>query len=181
MLKKILILVPVAIIALVALILIAAAFQPDRFHVERSATLDASAASLFEQVNDHRNFEKWNPFTEGDPDVKNTYSGPNSGVGAACSWEGGKSGKGISTITDSIPGELVRFRMDWMEPMEGTSTVDFVFKPEGGKTHVTWKMYGPQTFAGKACSLFMSTEKICGPMFEKGLANLGKVAGKSHP
>ncbi len=179
--KKIFILVPVAIVALLALVLIAAAFQPDHFSVERSASLDATPAALFEQVNDHHNFEKWNPFSEGDPDVRNTYSGPDSGVGAACSWEGGKSGKGTSTITESIPNELVRFRMDWKEPMEGTSTVDFVFKPEGEKTHVTWKMYGPQTFPGKICSLVMSTEKICGPMFEKGLANLEKAAKEPKP
>ena len=71
--------------------------------------------------------------------------------------------------------------MDWIEPMEGTSTVDFVFKPEGDKTRVTWKMYGPQTFPGKICSLVMSTEKICGPLFAKGLANLERAAKQSQP
>ena len=137
MLKKILIFVPLAIVALLALVLIAAAFQPDSFAFERSATLAATPAALFEQVNDHRKFVVWSPFSEGDPDVKYTYSRPDSGVGAACSWEGGKSGKGTSTITESIPNELVRFRMDWKEPLPGTNTVDFVFKPEGDKTHVT--------------------------------------------
>jgi hypothetical protein len=66
--------------------------------------------------------------------------------------------------------------MDWIKPMEGVSTIDFTFKPEGDKTRVTWAMYGPQTFMGKVMSLFMSCEKICGPMFEQGLADLGKVA-----
>lgn len=174
--RKILIFIPLAFVAIVALVVIAAAFQPDSFSVERSADLDATPAALYEQVNNHHNFEKWNPFSEGDPGVKNTFSGPDSGVGAVCSWEGGKSGKGTSTIMESKPNELVRFRMDWKEPMEGTSTVDFIFKPEGDKTRVTWKMYGTQTFPGKVCSLFMSTEKMCGPMFEKGLANLGKAA-----
>lgn len=176
MLKRILIFVPVAIAILLALVLIAAAFQPDRFSVERDALLGAPPGALFEQVNDHHNFAKWNPFIEGDPEVRNTYSGPDSGMGAACSWEGGKSGKGTSTITESRPNELVRFRMDWIEPMAGTSTVDFVFKPEGEKTHVTWKMYGAQTFPGKVCSLFLNMEKMCGPMFEKGLVNLEKAA-----
>lgn len=181
MLKKILIAVPLAIVAVVAVILIAAAFRPYSFAMERSATLDATPAALFAQVNNHHNFEKWNPFSEGDPGVRYTYSGPDSGVGAACSWEGGKSGKGTSTITESNPNELVRFRMDWIEPMEGTSTVDFIFKPEGDKTLVTWKMYGPQTFPGKICSLFMDMEKICGPLFEKGLVNLGKAAKQTQP
>jgi hypothetical protein len=74
-----------------------------------------------------------------DPNVKNTYSGPDSGVGAVCSWDGNKDiGAGSATITESKPGELVRMRMDWKRPMEATSTVDFTFKPEGDKTVVTW-------------------------------------------
>ena len=180
--KKILVLVPLAIVAALTLVLIAASFQPDSFHMERSATLDATPEALFVQVQDHRNFVKWNPFNELDPHVKNTFSGADSGVGAVCSWKGDRNiGAGSSTIIESKPNELVRMRMDWIEPMEGTSTVDFVFEPKGAKTLVTWKMYGPQTFMGKALSLFISTDDMCGPMFEKGLINLGKAANGNKP
>ena len=88
----------------------------------------------------------------------------------------GKNGVGSSTITESNPNKLVRFRMDWEKPMEGTSTCDFNFVPEGEKTRVSWKMYGAQNFAGKAMSLFMDMEDMCGPMFEKGLRDLEKAA-----
>ncbi len=182
MLKKILIIVPAVIVVIIALVIIAAAFQPDSFSFERTAVLDATPEALFEQVNDHRNFAKWNPFNELDPDVKNTFSGADSGVGAVCSWKGDRNiGEGSSTITESRPYELVRQRMDWISPMEGTSTVDFTFEPVGKKTQVTWKMYGQQTFPGKICSLVMSTENMCGPLFEKGLANLEKVAKEPQP
>lgn len=177
MFRKIFIIGASVVVALLALFLIAAALQPDDFSVERSATFDASPAALFAQVNDHRNFVKWNPFNELDPDVKNTFSGTDSGVGAVCYWKGNsRTGAGSSTIIESKPNELVRLRMDFKEPMENTSTVDFTFKPEGDKTLVTWKMYGPQNFVGKAFSLVMSTEKMCGPMFEKGLASMEKSA-----
>jgi hypothetical protein len=66
--------------------------------------------------------------------------------------------------------------MDWKEPMEGVSTVDFTFKPEGGKTVVTWHMYGPQKYLGKVMCLFMSMEKMVGGQFEVGLANLKTIA-----
>lgn len=66
--------------------------------------------------------------------------------------------------------------MDWLKPMQGTSTVDFTFKPQGDQTIVTWAMYGPQTFMGKAMSLVMSCEKMCGPQFEQGLIDMGKAA-----
>lgn len=144
--------------------------------MERSATLSAPASALFEQVNDHHKFAVWNPFLKLDPNVKNTYSGPDSGVGAACSWDGNSDiGAGSATITESKPGELVRMRMDWKRPMEATSTVDFTFKPNGDKTVVTWAMYGKNNFLCKAISLFMDADKMCGPQFEQGLADLGKV------
>ena len=176
MLKKILIVV----FAIIALFLTVVAVQPDSFSMQRDAVIDATPAELFAQVDDHRNFAKWNPFNELDPAVVNTFSGAESGVGAVCSWKGNsKIGAGSSTIVESKPHELVRQRMDWKEPMESTGHVDFTFREKDGKTLVTWKMYGPQNFVGKAFSLFMSAEDMCGPMFEKGLADLAKTVEKT--
>ena len=172
MLKKILL----GLVIVVALFLVYAATRPSDYRVERSAALAASPAALFAQVNDHHNFNAWNPFLKLDPHVKNTYSGPDAGVGAACSWDGNSSiGAGSSTITESKPDELVRMRMDWKRPMEGTGTVDFTFQPIGDKTVVTWAMYGQHTFLGKVISVFMDTDKMVGPTFEEGLAELGRV------
>jgi uncharacterized protein YndB with AHSA1/START domain len=171
MIKKVLL----GLAFVIALFLIIAAMQPAAFRVERSATIAATPQALFEQVNDHRKFEKWNPWQKMDPASKTTYSGADSGVGAVASWAGEIVGEGSATITESKPGELVRQRMDWKKPMEGVSTVEFTFKPEGDKTKVTWAMYGENNFMGKCFSLFMSCEKMCGPEFEKGLADLGII------
>ena len=84
MLINILIVVVVAI----ALFLLFVALRPADFRVERSATIAAAPSVLFEQVNDHRKFTVWNPFMKFDPNVKNTYSGPDFGLGAVCSWDG---------------------------------------------------------------------------------------------
>jgi hypothetical protein len=37
-------------------------------------------------------------------------------------------------------------------------------------------MYGKNNFMGKVMSVFFDCDKMCGPQFEKGLADLGKVA-----
>src|SRR5688572_24603134 len=178
MIKKILI----GVVAVIVIFVIIVATRPADFRVERSATIAAPAQALFDQINDHHNFNKWNPFLKVDPNVKNTYSGPSSGVGATCSWDGNKDiGAGSATIIESRPGELVRMRMDWKRPMEGTSTVDFTFKPVGDKTVVTWAMYGKNGFVGKAVSVFMDCDTMCGPPFEQGLADLGKVAAATGP
>src|ERR1043166_1500955 len=167
----------IGVVVVLALFLVVVALRPADFRVERSATLAATPATLFDQVNDHHKFSVWNPFMKLDPNVKTSYSGPDSGVGAVCSWEGNsKIGAGSATIFESKPGELVRQRMDWKRPMEGTSTVEFTFKPAGDKTVVTWAMYGKNVFMGKLVSLFMDCEKMVGPQFDQGLADLGKVA-----
>src|SRR5262249_33776748 len=156
------------LVAVIAIFLIVVATRPADFRVERSATISAPAALLFEQVNDHHKFAVWNPFLKLDPNVKNTYSGPDSGVGAVCSWEGNsKIGAGSATIIESKPGELVRQRMDWKRPMEGTSTVEFTFKNLGDQTVVTWVMSGKNNFMGKLISLFIDCEKMVGPQFEQ--------------
>lgn len=176
MFKKILI----GLVAVVAIFLVYAATRPADFRVERSAALSAPSAALFEYVNDHHKFNTWNPFLKLDPNVKNTYSGPNAGVGAVCSWDGNKDvGAGSCTIIESKPGELVRSRMDWKRPMEGVATVDFTFKPQGDKTLVTWSMYGKNGFMGKVVSIFMDCDKMVGPQFEKGLTALGEAAAAS--
>ncbi|MFZ4596860.1 MAG: SRPBCC family protein [Verrucomicrobiaceae bacterium] len=172
MTKKILL----GLVAIIALILGLAALQSPDFRVERSRTIAAKPDVLFDYFNNHKKFNEWNPWLKMDPEAKNTYTGPEAGVGAVASWEGEKVGAGSATITESKPGELIRQRMDWKKPMEGTSTVKFTFKPDGDKTTVTWAMYGRnEHLMCKVMSLFMSCESMCGPEFEKGLADLEKL------
>jgi hypothetical protein len=168
--------------ALLVVFLTAVAFRPANFRVERHATLSASPEFLFDHVNDHRKFVTWNPFIKLDPNVAITHTGPPAGIGSVCTWEGNKDiGAGSATIIETTPYELVRMRMDWKRPMEGIATVDFTFKPEGDKTVVTWAMYGKNNYLGKLVSLFFDCDKMCGPQFEKGLADLGKLASEKAP
>ena len=174
MLKKILI----GLAVLVFGVVVAALLKSPDYRVERSLVIAAPAEKLFPWFDNHRKFNEWNPWSKMDPDAKNTYSGPESGVGAVASWDGEKVGKGSSTITESKPNERIVERMDWLEPMQGVSTVEFTFKPEGeGKTKVTWAMYGRnEGLLARAVSLVMDCESMCGPEFEKGLADVAKLA-----
>lgn len=173
MLKKILIGLAVVVVGIVA----AALLKSPDFRVERSLVIAAPAEKLFPYFDNHKRFNEWNPWAKMDPEAEHTYTGPESGVGAVASWDGKKVGKGSATITESTPNERIVERMDWLEPMEGVSTVEFTFKAEGaGKTKVTWSMYGKnEGLMAKVVSLFMSCEKMCGPEFEKGLADLAKL------
>lgn len=173
MLKKILIGLVVLIVGIIA----AALLKSPDFRVERSITIAAPPEAVFVWFNSHKKFNEFNPWLKMDPDAKVEYAGPEIGVGAISTWDGKLTGKGKATITESKPNELIRLRMDWLEPMEGVSTVDYLFKTEGGKTTVTWAMYGKnEGLMPKVISLFMDCEAMCGPEFEKGLAAVAKLA-----
>lgn len=173
MLKKLLIALAVLVLGIFA----AALLKSPDFRVERSLVIAAPAEKLFSYFDNHKKFNEWNPWAKMDPEAKNTYSGPESGVGAVASWDGKMVGKGSATITESKPNERIIERMDWLEPMQGVSTVEFTFKPESeGKTKVTWAMYGTnQGLLSKVMSLVFNCESMCGPEFEKGLADVAKL------
>ena len=102
--------------------------------------------------------------------------------GAVYTWAGNKDvGEGRMTIIESRPGELVRFKLEFLKPFEATNTAELSFKAAGSQTEVTWSMDGKCNFMMKAFGLFMDFDKMTGTDFEKGLANLKSVvttAGK---
>ena len=173
MLKKILIGLAVVVLALVVLV----AVQPSQFRYSRSRTMAVAPGAVFPLVNDFHKWDAWSPWAKIDPACKNTFSGAESGNGAVFSWAGNNEvGEGRMTITESRPVELIRLDLEFVKPMAGLAVTEFTFKPEGGKTTVTWTMTGENNFVGKAMSLVMNCEKMCGEQFDKGLESIEKAA-----
>lgn len=158
---------------LVVLLALVIAMQPSEFAVARSLRMSAPPESAFAQVNDLHRFQEWSPWARLDPAAKNTFEGPDAGVGASFAWSGNMNvGQGRMTITDSRPSELVRMRLDFAKPMKGTNTAEFSFKKDGAYTVVKWSMSGKKNFMAKAFGLVMSCDKMVGGQFEKGLENM---------
>jgi hypothetical protein len=176
MLKKVL----GSVAALVAALAVIVALQPSRFRIARQTSVGAPASAVFALVDDLHRWEAWNPWQKVDPNVQNTYSGAESGPGASFAWAGNEDvGKGRMTIVDSRPGELVRIRLEFLEPYAATNTAEFTFEPQGDRTLVTWAMSGENSFLGKAIGLVMDMDRMIGDQFEKGLADLKAIAETS--
>ncbi|HEX2101996.1 MAG TPA: SRPBCC family protein [Candidatus Synoicihabitans sp.] len=169
------ILIGLALLALVFAIIVAR--QPDNYRVTRTTTITAPASTVFPLVNDFRRWDSWSPWAKLDPEMKQTFEGPATGVGAVQTWSGNnKVGAGQATITESRVPELIRVKLEFLKPFESTSTSEFAFQPEGDRTVVTWTMVGDQTFVSKAFGLFINMDKMIGTDFEKGLAAMKTVA-----
>lgn len=180
--RKILFIAVGVVAALILVLLIVVALQPSTFRVERATTIDAPPAAVFAEVNDFHRWEAWSPWAKLDPKAENTFEGPAAGTGAIFRWKGNADvGAGSMTITESKPGELVRIRLEFLEPMPGTSTADFSFVPTGTGTTVTWAMYGENNFIGRFFCLLMDMDKMVGGQFEQGLTGIRRVVEAKAP
>lgn len=165
--------------ALIVFILIIAAFQPSTFRYERSATIAAPPAAIYNELINFKTAMRWSPWVEMDPEAAYQFDGPDEGLGASTSWEGKKSGAGKMTIIEARPNEYVRYDMEFYKPMTGTATVDYTLTPEENGTRITWAMYGPVNYMGKLMNLFMNCEKMVGDTTEKGFAKLEQVLARN--
>lgn len=142
------------------------------FHVSRSTEIAAPPERIIPFLTDFREWRKWSPWEETDPNLQRTYEGPASGVGAVYSWHGNsQAGAGrmeVLEVDDSHVGIDLRFRA----PMQAHNRIDFKLTPAVNQTRVEWIMTGPQNLVMRLMSVFWKMEKMVAPDFEKGLAKL---------
>jgi hypothetical protein len=150
----------------------------ETFRVERSAHIDAAPDAIAPLIIDFRQWMAWSPFDKMDPAAERTYSGAATGVGAVYEYAGKKAGAGRLAISE-VRADGVRVRLEFLKPFKATNTADFRLEREGAGTRVTWAMHGPNTLASKVMGLFISTDKFLGGEFEKGLADLKRLAERT--
>ena len=145
----------------------------DIYTVERTTIINAPAEKVYAQIVDFHNWRAWSPWDDLDPDMQRSYSGADSGVGAAYAWSGNrKAGEGKMEITEAVEPSTVQIALDFLKPFKSSSTTTFNLKPQGDTTKVTWTMTGPKTLMTRVMGVFKSMDKMVGPDFEKGLTQL---------
>lgn len=165
-----------AIAVLLLILLLLVSMRPSEFRITRTGTVEATPEAVFEHVNSLRKWDAWSPWAKLDPNQKNTYEGPDAGVGASHAWNGNnKVGEGKMTIKESVPAQRVGMVLEFVRPMKAVNDVVFDFTPDSGKTVIVWTMTGKNGFAGKMFDFLMNMDKMVGKDFEKGLATLKQV------
>ena len=174
LLKKILIALAVLLIALV----VVSQFLPGQFHAERSVVIAAKPDAIHPWINNLRKWPEWSPWTAAkDSSIVYSYEGPEEGVGAVSKWDSKKWGAGVMKIVDSDPAKAVKFDLAFNKG-KYVSTGTFTFQPATGGTKVTWAMDGNVSRNPLDRFLGLLMDKMVGPDFEEGLANL-KIKAES--
>lgn len=164
----------IVVLLLLVVYVILAFIGPSSMHVQRSTVINANSETVFNEINTLKQWQMWSYWDNIDPNMKSTYEGPESGVGAKHNWtsEHDSVGNGSLTITKSEPNAVVECDLAF-EGM-GTSKSNWYLKDTAGGVIVTAVMDGETPFLFRPMLLFMDMDAMLGSDFEKTLAGLKK-------
>lgn len=165
-------------IGLVLLVLAAAALaylQPRHVIVERATVIDAPPEEVFVHLNSLQAFSVWSPWSDRDPEMMVSFSGPDTGVGNTMEWqsENPQVGNGRQEIVEVAENERVVTTLAF-EGM-GAAQAWFRLEPEGDGTRVIWGLDSDMGNSpiGRWMGLFV--ERFVGADYETGLASLKAI------
>jgi hypothetical protein len=146
--------------------------QKGDFDITRSKVIKANRTTIYNFVNDYRNWETFGSWVQDDPKMKFIYPGITSGKGASYSWKGDDGEGSMKTIAvkenDSIKQQMVYD--------DATSEVFWTFKDTLGATKVSWRIKGKMNAMTKLYTFFKGgVNAIIGEMYEKSLVNLDRT------
>lgn len=167
----------IILVALVLLLLAGGYALSPKFTAARSTTVNAPADKVYGLIADPREWKRWSVWNQRDPAMAISYSGPASGAGAAWEWKSKSQGDGKMTFTAAEPGKRVAFELFF--PDFGTTSMGTLdLAPVGGGTRVTWTMNGDMGSNPLYRWMALFMDRMVGPDFEAGLANLKALAEK---
>ncbi|MDX9883219.1 MAG: GyrI-like domain-containing protein [Prolixibacteraceae bacterium] len=159
------------------LVLWAASFLlPEKIHIERTATINAPARVIFNQVNDLYCWNKWAPWNQIDPGMEVKYINGGVGQGAGYHWssDNRQVGNGKLYITRSLAYDSIVVSMDFMQG--GLAGGYFLFREDSSKTSVTWAFESHLGNNPLARWMGLMFDQMIGADFEKGLSNLDSLS-----
>jgi len=148
------------------------ATQRGDFKVTKSSFVKASRSTVFEYVNDYKNWETFGSWTQKGNEIKYNYPAKTMGYGASFSWINGTDEGKIRTVFVKENDSIAQKGMY----NESTSTISWTFKDTVGGTKVTVLSKGKMDLMTKITSFFKGgISSILEDNIEKSLRNLDKT------
>jgi uncharacterized protein YndB with AHSA1/START domain len=153
-------------------------FLPSSFAVRRSIDIAAPADRIYDYVVEPRKWSQWSVWTRRDPAMRIVYSGPPFGMGARWTWESRSEGSGTMELTRVEPNRRVEYAL-FFPAFNIRSAGAIAIEPRNGVMRVTWTNEGDVGGNPLKHYLAAAMDRIVGPDFEQGLANLKTLAEKT--
>lgn len=147
------------------------------YTVERSRTIEAPVDRVYPLIADFRQWTRWSPWEDVDPDLHRSYGGAETGQGSTYAWSGNrKAGAGSMSITRAEENKLVDIDLVFEKPFKARNRTTFTFTPQGDSTVVTWRMEGSRPLLMRLMGPLLNMDKMVGNDFDKGLDRMALVA-----
>ena len=162
---------------LISVVLIVVALMyvlPTSQKVERTVTIKAPAAAIYQQLSKLENFDKFTVWSQNDPSAKFTLTGKDGTVGATTSWKGDPelAGEGSIEIIGLQENKSISHKLNFTKPKKGNANSVFELNEVNGTTSVTWHFELATPRPWNIFNLFASLDKEMGKDFDQGLAML---------
>ena len=160
-----------SVVVLLAILIAVSIFLPSEYRISREVVVSAPAEKVFARINNLREWPNWTVWSERDPDMKFTYSGPESGVGAAQRWDSETQGGGGLKIVRSDLNRYIAYDLE-IDGFDFLSLGEFELHKVDKGTRVVWvdNVELGINPMGKYFGLML--DDMVGADFEAGLANL---------
>jgi len=170
-----------ALVGLAVVLVLIGLVLPGHYRVERTVVIAAKPAAIFLLIGDLKAWAQWGVWFRRDPAMQVSYSPSTTGVGAWSEWKSKSQGNGKMTISSVQAPALLEYRIEFPDMgMVSTGTMALVPGADGA-TQVKMGMEGDlgRSPVKRWFGLFM--DRMMGPDFDAGLANLKRISEAPSP
>jgi hypothetical protein len=166
------------IAGIILVILLVAAFAGTKWQFERSILINAPLEKVWQNTNSLHAINRWNPWLDRDPNVKQEYSGTDGAPGAIYAWDSPEKnvGAGNQTITGIKENSEMTSRINFIRPFAGVGDAWIRLEHERGTTRATWGIASSTPYPMNIMKVFGVIEKNLNRDFTKGLGQLKSLS-----
>ncbi|WP_448213803.1 SRPBCC family protein [Colwellia sp. MEBiC06753] len=168
----------IAVLVIILLPFIVAAFIKNSYQVERSVVINQPSTVVFNFVKYLKNQDLYSKWAKIDPDMKKSFRGTDGEVGFVSAWQSDNDevGVGEQEIIAIKDGERIDYELRFIKPFAATSPSYMTIEPvTQQQTKVSWGFEGYLAYPMNLMFLFMDFEQIIGDDLQLGLNNLKEI------
>ena len=176
---KLLIRTLIGLVLALGLVIVVSVFLPSEYRISREIVVAAPPAKVFPHLNNLRRWPAWTAWSERDPEMRFSYSGPEQGVGAAQRWDSDTQGGGSLKITQSDADRYIAYDLN-IDGFDSLSLGELELHETGGSTRVVW-IDNVDLGSNPVAKYFgLMLDGMIGADFEAGLDNLKRMVESSQ-
>lgn len=169
------------IVAIIAIVLIAAAFMKKEFNIVREVTINKPKQEVFSYIRVLKNQVNYSKWVMMDPNAKMEYRGIDGAVGSISAWdsENKNVGKGEQEIMKITDNERLDLEVRFKKPFESKADAYMTTEDAGAsQTKVKWGFHSKMPWPMNLFGAMMDMDKAVGGDLQTGLDNLKRVMEK---